>query len=89
MGNPTFLYRAGKNGEVESKIFDSDDLPDGWVDSPAAIKQKPRARESASTESVPELETGTGNDAEAEADQVVAEPAAKRRGRPPKAQDND
>ena len=38
-----FLYRV-VGGEVEAKIFDSDDMPkSGWSDSPAAAaKAKPK-----------------------------------------------
>ena len=41
-----FLYRIVA-GEVEAKIFDSDDMPkSGWSDSPAAAtaKSKPKER---------------------------------------------
>jgi hypothetical protein len=37
MGFQTCKYKKGANGEVESKLFDSDDVPDGWKDSPAEI----------------------------------------------------
>ncbi|NIA67778.1 hypothetical protein HBA54_04170 [Pelagibius litoralis] len=30
----------GDNNEVESKLFDAEVLPDGWVDSPAKVKAK-------------------------------------------------
>jgi predicted RNA-binding protein with RPS1 domain len=37
-----FLYRV-VGGEVEAKIFDSDDMPkSGWSDSPASAKAKPK-----------------------------------------------
>lgn len=40
MGNPTWMYRLdaqnrhGRPAKIEAEIFDSDDLPAGWVDSP-------------------------------------------------------
>jgi hypothetical protein len=39
MGNPTYLYRLDKTGNVEAKIFDDENLPtqEGWVDSPAKL----------------------------------------------------
>lgn len=37
MGNPTWMYRL-KDGAVEAKIFDSDDLPKGWVDAPPKVE---------------------------------------------------
>ncbi len=47
MGQPTWMYRRGAFGRLESKIFDSDDLPaSGWCDSPAKIPDaapKPKA----------------------------------------------
>lgn len=33
MGHPTFMYRR-KDGGIDAQIFDSDDLPEGWVDHP-------------------------------------------------------
>lgn len=35
MGVPTWMYRNTEAG-LESAIFDSDDLPKGWRDSPDA-----------------------------------------------------
>lgn len=36
MGYATFRYRMGKDGKLESKVFDSDNVPaSGWHDSPA------------------------------------------------------
>lgn len=35
--NPTWGYRAGKDG-VESKIFPTGKLPKGWKDTPAGLK---------------------------------------------------
>lgn len=37
MGNPTWMYKR-RYGKVESKVFDSDEIPDGWVDSPAKVE---------------------------------------------------
>lgn len=34
MGVPTYMYRR-KDGEVEARVFDSDEIPAGWADSPA------------------------------------------------------
>lgn len=48
MGNPTFLYKE-ENGEVIAKIFDSDDLPKGWVDDPAKVKKGVKDDNSANT----------------------------------------
>lgn len=33
MGQPTYMYRL-KDGAVEARIFDSDAIPEGWVDAP-------------------------------------------------------
>lgn len=43
MGHPTYMYRE-KDGEVEAKVFDSDSIPEGWADSPAAAKKEPKKR---------------------------------------------
>lgn len=40
----TYMYRL-KDGEVEAKVFDSDNLPEGWVDSPAKCVEKPKKEE--------------------------------------------
>lgn len=37
MGFQTCKYRKGENGEIESRLFDSDEIPPGWKDSPADI----------------------------------------------------
>jgi hypothetical protein len=34
------MYRD-KNGEIESKLFDSDDIPAGWRDAPGKPKKSP------------------------------------------------
>lgn len=48
MGQPTYMYRL-KDGKVESRVFDSDAIPDGWVDSPAKCKEeKPVAKKKVS-----------------------------------------
>jgi hypothetical protein len=39
MGHPTYMYRLNE-GKVESQVFDSDSVPDGWVDSPAKVGEK-------------------------------------------------
>lgn len=38
MGFPTWRYRMANNGKMSSRIFDSDEIPPGWVDSPAKVK---------------------------------------------------
>ena len=39
-----FLYRV-VGGEVEAKIFDSDDMPkSGWSDNPASAAAKPKPK---------------------------------------------
>lgn len=43
MGHPCWRYRSGKKeGEFESKLFDSDEVPEGegWIDSPARIGEQ-------------------------------------------------
>ena len=41
---PAWFFRAGEDGKIESKIFEDGVCPEGWVDSPAAIKPaKPKA----------------------------------------------
>ena len=35
--SPAWGYRKGKDGEVESKLFE-DGIPKGWKDSPAKVK---------------------------------------------------
>lgn len=47
MGHPTYMYRRHESGEIEGAVFDSDELPNGWVDSPAKVDdetkvEKPR-----------------------------------------------
>lgn len=49
MGVPTWMYRLN-DGEVESQLFDSDEIPKGWQDSPP--KQAESASESASDDGV-------------------------------------
>lgn len=39
-GEPTWMYRL-KDGKVESCIFDSLRIPEGWYDSPASIPKEP------------------------------------------------
>lgn len=39
-GEPTWMYRL-KDGKVESCIFDSLRIPEGWYDSPANIPKEP------------------------------------------------
>ena len=34
---PTWMYRRGPAGEIESKIFPAAKIPKGWYDSPAAV----------------------------------------------------
>lgn len=38
MGFQTCKYRKKENGEIEHQMFDSDEIPDGWEDSPAVFK---------------------------------------------------
>ena len=40
MGDPCWMYRVGDDGQVESKLIDSDDIPAGWSDSPATAPKK-------------------------------------------------
>ena len=38
MGVPTWMYRRDrKSGEIVSQIFDNEELPKGWVDTPAKL----------------------------------------------------
>lgn len=39
MGEPTWMYRRTAKGDVSEKVFDSDSIPPGWVDSPAKCKK--------------------------------------------------
>lgn len=57
MGNPTYMYRRNEAGGIDAKIFDSDELPEGWQDHPGKC-----------TEPEPWIERseGEGNDATAE-----------------------
>jgi len=43
MGHQVFMYRRTKDGEIEAKIFDSEEVPARhWVDDPAKCKaEKP------------------------------------------------
>ena len=50
MGHPTFMYRL-KDGKVESRIFDSDAIPRGWVDSPTKAMEKKSRRKKAAPKS--------------------------------------
>lgn len=43
MGNPTWRYRR-VGDKIESRIFDSDNLPEGWEDSPAKCVAKKLGR---------------------------------------------
>lgn len=45
MGVPTWMYRDTAKG-LESAIFDSDELPKGWRDTPASTDRKPAADDS-------------------------------------------
>lgn len=36
MGHPVWMYRKDENGVAEAKLFDSEDIPEGWSDSPEA-----------------------------------------------------
>lgn len=38
MGDPTWMYRRGPDGGVAARVFDSQALPAGWFDSPAALR---------------------------------------------------
>ncbi|MGI9492769.1 MAG: hypothetical protein ACR2QF_10260 [Geminicoccaceae bacterium] len=45
-GEPTWMYRL-HYGKVQSRIFDSNAIPKGWVDSPAkCTEEKPKQRRS-------------------------------------------
>ena len=37
MGEQTWMYKR-RYGRIESKVFDSDEIPAGWVDSPAKVE---------------------------------------------------
>jgi len=37
---PCWRYRRTANDKISAKIFMSDDIPPGWVDSPAKVKLK-------------------------------------------------
>ena len=39
--DPTWMYRKGPSGEMESKIFPAAAIPEGWYDSPANIPKEP------------------------------------------------
>lgn len=39
MSHPTFMYRRAETGEIDARIFNSDNLPSGWVDSPAKLTE--------------------------------------------------
>lgn len=43
MGNPCFMYKVIK-GEVEAKLFDDQEIPGGWYDSPLAAKNATRSK---------------------------------------------
>lgn len=44
MGVPTYMYRL-KDGKIEAEVFDSDEIPEGWVDTPETIEEpKKRGR---------------------------------------------
>lgn len=42
MGQPTWMYRRGAFGRVEARVFDSEEIPAGWVDSPAKLETAPK-----------------------------------------------
>jgi len=44
MGVPTYMYRKNAKGEVEAQVFDSDNIPKGWVDSPEKVEKPKRGR---------------------------------------------
>lgn len=44
MGFPTWRYRRGAFGRLESKIFDSDEIPPGWFDNPAKCEKPEKAK---------------------------------------------
>jgi len=47
---PTWRYRRTATGKVSAQIFDSDDIPPGWVDSPAkCVEKKKPAKKPEST----------------------------------------
>ena len=41
MGDPTWMYRKGPDG-VQAEIFDSDEIPPGWVDTPDKAEEQPK-----------------------------------------------
>ena len=65
--DPTWMYRRGPTGEIESKVFPAAKIPNGWYDSPAAIP----ADDGVATE---EMSVATPAD--------TPKPAKRRPGRP-------
>lgn len=51
-------YRKNENGEIESRRFDSEEIPDGWVDSPAVFKNNSEPVMENPPEAVPEHTQG-------------------------------
>lgn len=41
MGVPTFMYKSVK-GDVIAEVFDSDEIPRGWYESPELAESKKR-----------------------------------------------
>lgn len=40
---PAYFYHTGPFGRPEGKVFDrAEDVPEGWVDSPAKLEKKTR-----------------------------------------------
>lgn len=44
MGVPTYMYKSVK-GEIVSELFDSEDIPKGWHDSPENAQPKKRVKD--------------------------------------------
>lgn len=58
MGNRTYMYRLA-DGEIESKVFDSDEIPEGWVDNPQLCSKEtedPKKPEKSEKEQKDDLE---------------------------------
>lgn len=50
MGVPTFMYHADC---PEGRVFDSDDIPEGWVDAPGKVDPKTVIDENNQADNVP------------------------------------
>lgn len=44
MGHLLYGYRIGLNGQIDYRKFDSDNFPEGWVDSPSKLEAPPEIK---------------------------------------------